>query len=496
VEFPELRGEIARDDAILERYSTDMSGYHVRPRLVALPEDDGDIEKLIEFSSRTRTPLTSRGAGSNLSGSAVGPGIVVVFKRMNRILRAMGKRVRVQPGVVYEKLNREMSPRGLSLRYDVSSGGFSTIGGNVATKAGGLRSIKYGNVDTSLKSIRFYSPVFGMVDTGGRLPPGLERDISMLSEKLLSDRRSLTVYNNRRNLKSSSGYNLGAILVHDDPRTILTHLMAGSVGTLGVFAELEMGLVSIPEKRVLITAFFRNIVEACQVTRSIVDLQPSAIEVMDSYGTELVCELRTIRVPENGGATLLIEFDENLETGQDHVSELLEKNALSFHLTRDHDEAERVWNIRWTMLTRIKKKYEDGEHRFISFVDDMAVPTRNLVPFVRDMYEIFTREQMRVIVYGHIGEGNLHIRPLIEKKGWKNRVLRIAGQCFDKVLLYNGTLTAEHGSGRNRAPYLADEWGKNIYGYFKNLKELFDPDNLLNPDIMFSDRDLTRDYRF
>jgi FAD/FMN-containing dehydrogenase len=287
-----------------------------------------------------------------------------------------------------------------------------------------------------------------------------------------------------------------AFLEHDDPRTILTHLMAGSVGTLGLLTELDMGLVSIPEKRILIAAFFRNIIDACQNTLSIVGLGPSALEVMDWYGTELVGELQHIRVPENAGATLLIEFDRSLENAEDSLLELIEKNALSYHLTRDLDEAERVWNIRWTMLTRIKKNYEDTEHRFISFVDDMAVPLGNLVPFIRGIYKIFNEENMRVIVYGHIGEGNLHIRPLIDKKGWKNRVLRIAGQCFQKVLLYGGTLTAEHGSGRNRAKYLVHEWGKDIYGYFKTLKELFDPDNLLNPGVMFSERDLTKDYVF
>ncbi len=217
---------------------------------------------------------------------------------------------------------------------------------------------------------------------------------------------------------------------------------------------------------------------------------------MDWYGTELVGELHDIRVPKNAGATLLIEFDMRVEENQDRLFELLKKNALSFHPTGDSEEAERIWNIRWTMLTRIKKNYEDTEHRFISFVDDMAVPPRNLVPFISDMYKIFNEENMRVIVYGHIGEGNLHIRPLIEKKDWKNRVLRIAGQCFQKVLLYGGTLTAEHGSGRNRAKHLVDEWGKSIYGYFINLKEMFDPYNLLNPCVMFSEKDLTQDYKF
>jgi FAD/FMN-containing dehydrogenase len=126
----------------------------------------------------------------------------------------------------------------------------------------------------------------------------------------------------------------------------------------------------------------------------------------------------------------------------------------------------------------------------------MAVPPHRLASFITDIQRIVEEEGLPTVIFGHIGEGNLHIRPLIGREGWKDRVAKVADRCFRCVLSYGGTLTAEHGSGRNRSPYLIEEWGEKIYGYFREIKDLFDPDDLLNPGVMFSKGNITEDLRF
>ena len=496
LDIPRIKGTVYEDAKTLERYSTDMSGYHLQPRLVILPADEEDVLNLLEFAKATAIPITPRGAGSNLSGSAVGEGLILHFRNMAELLRVKDSTVSIQPGVVYRDLNEKMAPKRLTLRYDVSSGGFSTIGGNIATKAGGLRSIKYGNADESIRHLRFICPSHDLVDTSQPLRPSLEQDICSLRTKLLSDDKARSWLSSRKGLKSSSGYNLQALIEHEDPADIVSHLMAGSVGSLGIFTQLSLKLVPVPSDRRFFVAFFRDLLDAIRAAPALVDLKPSALEVMDSFGTNLVRDEGGIAVPANTEATLLIEFDDNKELQDDKLAALLSRASLDFERIEEQSTAEKVWKIRWTMLTRLKRMREDTEHRYLSFVDDMAVPLKHLHPFISEVRKIFREERLDAVIFGHIGEGNLHIRPLIWKQDWKQVVSKVGRRCFDAVLSHGGTLTAEHGTGRNRAPYLPDEWGKNLYPYFHVIKKIFDPDDLLNPGVIFKTHDITHNLRF
>ena len=489
-----LRGGVFRDRETRRGYSRDMSGYRVTPLLVAEPRDEEDVERTLAYAMHTGATLTCRGAGSNLSGSAVGRGILVSFKRMQEI-RLEGRRARVGPGTVYSRLNRQVFGRGLSLRYDVSSGGFSTVGGNVATRAGGLRSIRYGTVDRALAGVRFLDPVHGLVDTAEGLPPALAREVRSLRGELLADTEAVDFLERRRGLKSSSGYNLYALLDHRDPAGMVAHLMTGSVGTLGLFTSLDMDLVDLQKKRSLYVAFFETTVHAAEAALDIAASGPSALEHMDRFGVGLIRRQSDLPVPEKAGSVLLVELESD-PGGRKHgeLGRILDDRALS-HRRIDGGEAERLWKMRWTMLTRIKKTWEDADHRFISFVDDLAVPPPVLPSFIRDIDRVLSREELLTVIYGHIGEGNLHIRPLVARRGWRETVRRLGERCFNVALEHGGTLVAEHGMGRNRCAYLDWEWGR-VGRYFRRVKELFDPRGLLNPGTLFHCRDFTADFRF
>jgi FAD/FMN-containing dehydrogenase len=493
-DLPEIEGAVLTDPSSLDKYSRDMGGYHARPLAVVVPVTEADVEALVEHSKRTGIPLTPRGSGSNLSGSAVGEGFLMLFTRMSRVLAMTGRFARVQPGVKYDAVNAFARGRGLALRYDVSSGGFSTVGGNVATKAGGLRSVKYGTVDDALSHVRFVDTAHGVIDTAAGIPAGLERALLDLRARLLRDAEALSVLDRKRGVKSSSGYNLRALLDRPDPPSMAAHLMVGSAGTLGVFTELGMNLVPVPVKRSLSVAFFTDLFAAVRVAPQIAALKPSSCEVLDATCTALLGEIEP--VPEEAGASLLVEFDEEIGRAQKMLGEVLRDKAFAFGVTEEEERMERIWEVRKSLLTRIKRLHEDREHRYISFVDDMAVPLPEMTGFIAEVERVFSEEEMKVVIYGHICEGNLHVRPLVVKHGWKKRVLRAAERCFTILLSRGGTLTAEHGPGRNRAAYLRREWGDRVYGYFSEVKTLFDPCGVLNPEVMFSDMDFTNGYLF
>jgi glycolate oxidase len=500
VKLPRLKGTVSDDPVLLERASLDMSRYRVRPRLVARPADEEDVVRLVAWAAGERTPLTARGAGSNLSGSAVGPGAIVLFDDLNRVLALSGAGATLQPGIRYDAVNRAAADQGLALRYDVSSGSFSTIGGNIAARAGGLRSVRYGSVARWVHGVRFVCPAHGVVDTREAAPPGLAAAVNALRADLLADDEAVAALRRRAALKTASGYNLRGLLDAATTQEMIAQLMVGSVGTLGILTEVELALVARPAAQRLAAAFFARLEDACALAPELVATGPSALELMDGEGTGLVLALpgAPTRGVAGAAAVLLVEHEEGTPgplPRPEEARRILDSSALAIWEVPS-TAAEAVWNVRWSMLTSIRRRHETVDRRFLSFVDDLAVPAAELVPFVGEVRRIFENEGVAAIIYGHAGEGNLHMRPLIERAGWRERVHRVADGCYEAALRRGGTLTAEHGSGRNRAPFLEREWGERLYGYFRRVKAIFDPEDLLNPEVMFSQRDFTAQLEF
>jgi glycolate oxidase len=491
----DIKGEVLTDDASLVRYAQDMNHYCIRPALVAVPRDEEDVVAIVEYARRTGTPLTPRGAGSDLSGASVGKGIVVLFRDMRSVLDRKGARVTVQPGAVFSTVDQSLSGARLRIPYDPSSRAFCTIGGNVATKASGIRSLKYGSVDRCLRSLRFVCPEHGIVDTAEGLPPSLEGKIDDLRARLWRDASVAQLYWQRGRLKTSSGYNLRAFYDHSDPADVVTHLLTGSVGTLGMFTRIELEAVHLPKERTLYIPFFRSLGEAATAALEIRRFGPSALELMDEYGTNVLAEEHAVPVPRDCKAVLMAEFDSDLEEADRRMREAMGHHALSAHVERDARKEEELWAVREGMLLRIKRELEGEDALLPSFSDDLAVPAGRLPEFIADIERLFAREGMRVVVYGHAGEGNVHIRPQIAKEGAKDTMRRVADECFTLAFKYGGTITGEHGSGRNRSKYLRAEWGETVYGYFQEVKRLFDPGDVLNPGVFFTGADVTEGLR-
>jgi FAD/FMN-containing dehydrogenase len=493
---PNIKGSVYDDEDWRKRYSKDMSRYKIKPTLVAFPEDEEGVITLLEYSKKNNIPITPRGAGSNLSGSAVGAGMVILFEKMNKLLEIEGNRVRVQPGMVYNKLNSDVKGKGLLLPYNPSSRAFCTIGGNVGTKASGLRSIKYGNTNDRIRNIRFVNPEYGIVDTKEGLPLKLKEAVMDLRDRILKDSEVISVLKEKENVKSSSGYNLRAFYQYETPEDIVTHLMVGSVGTLGIWTEIEMELVPLPNKKIIFLFFFENIISAGAIVPEVDSLSPSAVEIMDGFGIQMYRERMDLEIPKEYHAVLLVEFDDIEGNLMETVRETAKQRNVLFHEFDEPDKLKEAWDIRESVLLNIKRKHESPDRKYISFVDDLGVPVEKLADFIQEVSDIFESRGIKFVVYGHVGEGNIHIRPLIEKEGWKEKMKNLADLLVNAAFKYGGTVTGEHGSGRNRSFYIREEWGEKIYSYFEELKNIFDPQDLLNPNVMLSDSDITDNLEF
>lgn len=486
----QISGEVLTDEVSIKKYSTDMSHYTVKPMMIAVPANQEDLEKIIAFAKEETIPVTPRGAGSNQSGSAVGPGIIVLFSEMTATTMRNGRRVKVQPGKIHQQLDQQLNPEGLRIPYDPTSRSFCTIGGNIATKASGLRSLKYGTADSALRSVRFFDVAHGLVDTSAGLPEKLEEEIMDLKNRLRSDKETRRLMDARQELKSSSGYNLKSFFEHEKPEEITAHLLVGSVGTLGVFSEIELEAVPSPKGTNLYLVFFPSMLDAARDVTQLKIFEPSAIEAMDSYGVDLL--RNEVNVPSDCRAVLLVEFDSNLGQANDLMLSHLKEKAIKFLIETEEKKQAALWKIRESMLPWIISTLETPTKKFPPLADDLAIPVNQMPNFLVTVQEILDRFGTVAVIYGHIGEGNLHIRPMIGLENWEENLRSLSNLIFEAALKAGGTITAEHGLGRNRSKYLRDEWGDKIYGYFKQIKKIFDPKGLLNPDVVFTSDDLTK----
>ena len=488
----QISGELLVDEASLKTYSVDMSHYSVKPQMVAIPVNEDDVAKIIAYAKQESTPLTPRGAGSNQSGSAVGSGIIVLFSKMNAIVKREGRRVKVHSGIIHQFLDQQLAKDGLRIPYDPTSRSFCTIGGNVATKASGLRGIKYGTVDSALRSLRFFDTAHGLIDTSKSLPETVEEAIIDLKNRLMSDKETMNTLKTRSNLKSSSGYNLKSFYQYEEPNEIVTHLLAGSVGTLAVFSEIELEAIPCPKDTSLFIVFFDSLVDAARETAELTSLNPSAIELMDSYGVDLLRAETEVNVPSNCKSVLFVEFDSDIDRASIRITSHLMEKSIKFLVESDPKRQADLWKVRESMLLWIMDSLETPQKSFPPFADDITVPLGQLPNFVATVQQMLESFGTTAVIYGHAGEGNLHIRPMINRENWQENLMNLSDLIFKAALKAGGTITGEHGLGRNRSKYLLNEWGDKIYRYFIEVKNVFDPLGLLNPGVVFTSDDLTK----
>lgn len=496
--FDELKerisGDIFTDKLRRLMHSTDGSIFKVEPICVVYPKNRNDVVEVVNFCKKYGFSIHSRGAGSGLCGSAIGRGVVLDFaKYMNRLVEIdyENRYFVCEPGYRFGELEEHLKGKGLFFPPDPSSGEYATFGGMYGTNASGAHSVKYGNVADYILDAEI------VLSTG---------EVYSLSELENADYEDLPeqfkqlydIYvENQEKIESSyphirynvAGYNLKGLV--SDGKLNIGKLLAGSEGTLAVVTKLKFRLEPKPQYDSLVVAYFNDIISSAKAVQKLMPLNPAGIEIMDKSLLKIAKDsdesLRD-KIPSGIDNVLLIEFD----SGDKHEVEekailakkLLEEEHLasSSFLAIEEDEKAKFWAVRKAAVPILYKL--KGDKKILALIEDAAVPLDNLVQYFEGTYELLQKHQVDFVVYGHIAKGLMHTRPLLNLKDPEDvkKLKLIADEFFDLVHTLGGAISGEHGDGRIRSCYIARQYS-SIYPLFLKTKSLFDPFNLLNPEI-------------
>ncbi len=492
-----IRGEVLFDAASRGRYSTDASIYQIEPLGVVVPRSEDDVAAALEIAREAGVPVLPRGAGTSQCGQTVGAALVIdTSKFLREVVRvdADARLAEVQPGVVLDQLNARLKPLGLWFPVDVSTSAQATLGGMAGNNSCGARSIRHGNMVHNVQAIHAwladgsavrFAPPEEMAAAGGAARSLMERIHAIAAREAAEiAARWPTV------LRRVQGYNLDMVQPHRPHN--LAHLLVGSEGTLAWFRRLELKLAPLPRHKVLGVCRFARFLDAMDLTRHIVTLDPDAVELVDRTMIGLALGHEEFRpVVErwfSGGpdAILLVEFAGEdkaaLEARLARLAELLADHGAPDAVLPVTDAAQQraLWEVRKAGLNIMMSMKGDGKP--VSFVEDCAVPLEHLAGYTRRLEEVFARHGTRGTWYAHASVGTLHVRPVLDMKTDGAAKMRaIAEEACALVREYKGAFSGEHGDGLVRSEWIEPILGPRLTAALAEVKALLDPDNRFNP---------------
>ena len=491
------------------RYSTDASIYQIMPEAVVLPKTIEDIQKTIQFSQENSIPILPRGGGTSQNGQTVNQAIVLDNSRyLNKIVEINEKNLTcvVEPGVVLDELNRQLKPFGLWFPVDVSTSSRATIGGMAGNNSAGGRSIRYGIMRDNVLAINAIlsdgsTAHFGLVKKG---LTGLEKVFPKLIKIAEKNKKEIeTRY--PKVLRRVGGYNLDALLpgtlasrpgsIGNEKDINLSHLIVGSEGTLAYSTSIELKLSPLPPPKIMALCHFSTFYEAMDSAQHIVQLNPIAVELIDStmisLGRSIPIFSKTIDdfVVNDPQALLVVEFaendwNENLKKVKDLEALIKDTSGSSNNsivLIEDQKSQNRISEMRKSGLNIMMSM--KSEAKPVSFVEDCAVPLHNLAEYTQGLTDIFDKYQTSGTWYAHASVGCLHVRPVLNMKDNKDiiKMRSIATEAFELVKKFNGSHSGEHGDGISRSEFNPVMFGKKLTNAFREIKSLMDPQGIFNP---------------
>jgi D-lactate dehydrogenase len=485
--------------------SADASFYRMVPEVVVRPRDVADVRALLACARDHRRHLTFRAAGTSLSGQAVTDGILVElapFWKASRVLDE-GRRVWAQPGVVGGYLNRRLAPFGTRLGPDPASIEAAMMGGILANNASGMCCGVAQNSYHTLESLTAVLADGTLVDSGApgaddalrHARPELHAGLLRLRDEVRADASLVEQIRRRFSRKNTTGYSLQALLDHDTPAQILARLMVGSQGTLGFVADMTLLTVPEPPARATALLYFGDLAEAAAAVAPLAEAGAAALELLDVTCLRSQRDVAPDPVPLNDrSAALLIEFREAdpdaLAQATARALQVLAGMPLAVPpvFTTDAAEREERWRLRRGLFPLVGARRPPGT---AVVTEDIAVPVSRLAEAVTDTQALLARHGFPdTAIFGHARDGNLHF-VFAQDLGSAAAVARYDALMHALVDLvvgkYDGSLKAEHGSGRNMAPFVKSEWGEAGYAVMRRIKDLLDPQGLLNPGVVLSD---------
>jgi FAD/FMN-containing dehydrogenase len=506
-----LTGEVMTGTDARKYFSTDTSIFTIPPAMVVYPRNENDIRKTARFTwqlaERGRIiPITSRGAGTDQSGAAIGNGIILVFPaHLNRILELDGKTgsVTVEPGINYGKLQQTLHTHNRFIPPFPASYEYSTVGGAVANNAGGEKSVKYGSTRSFVKGLRVVLANGEVIDTHRISRRELNKKLGLatfegeiyrnLDTLIEENQATIKQLANLPVTKNSTGYAL-ADVKRKDGSFDLTPLFVGSQGTLGIISEITLTTETHNPNATLVVGYCDDIKVAEEVIQDLRKLPelPSAIEMVDEHLLTFVQgqnpnQLRGIIEPPFPKLVLLIEFDNLNDRQQKRLArkavKILGKYQIPSQLETDPLKKEELWKIRHSVATVVS--HTNGAAKALPMIEDGVVPVERLHDYIRTIYELFQRNNLEVTLWGHAGDGNLHMQPFLDlgQVGDRQKVFKLMDEYYNLVIKLGGSTSGQHNDGRLRAPYLPKLYGPEVYALFQKVKKIFDPYNTMNPGV-------------
>lgn len=425
-------------------YSYDATNQKFLPEAVAFPRTTEQIARIMHCVNRHRIPVIPRGAGSGFVGGSlpVEGGIVLALTKMNRIvtIEPANLTATVEPGVVTGDFQQEVEKVGLFYPPDPASLKFSTMGGNAAVCAGGPRCVKYGVTKNYILGLEVVLPTGEIIRTGVQT------------------------------LKGVAGYDL-------------TSLFVGSEGTLGIITEIRVKLIPLPPAKKCMLAIFPHIDDATVTVSSIIQarITPSTLEFIDQTAIRCVEDYLKIGLPTDAEALLLVEVDgetEAITKQSEHIKEIcLQQGAREVTIAHSKEEEEQLWKARRSISPALLRL---NPHKIN---EDINVPISRIPEIIRRIKQIAQKYQLINVNFGHAGDGNIHTNLMINKDNpeERKRADQAVREIFEATLEHGGTISGEHGIGITKAPYLEMEIGAQNRALMERIKNLFDPNRILNP---------------
>ena len=494
----QIRGETRKSLVDRTIYSTDASNYRILPEAVVIPKTRQDVETTISEASARDIPVTVRGAGTSLAGQAVGEGVILdLSKYMNRVIDvdAGGKKVRVEPGISIDSLNRTLAPLGLMFGPDPSSASVATVGGSVANNATGAHSMLYGMAGDHVISSNVVLADGSSLELSGENYErhgggnGIAENLFEKLAALIKESGELIKNDFPRHWRRASGYSLNYFL---DERFNPAKLLASSEGTLAVSTDFELNLVKKPRSSALCVISFREIPEAMDSVCEILSHSPSAIELIDGTLIGLARRKKEFShafplIDGIPGAILVVEFqgDDNkrIRERAENLTKSVEsavQDATAFSVL-GQEKQKKIWDIRKAGLGILMS--DRGSQKPVPCIEDVSVPAENLARYTRDVISLLDEFGLRAAFYGHASAGCLHIRPLLDLREQKavSDMVALSERTLELVLRHSGVMSGEHGDGLQRSCLNEKLFGEELYSVMKRLKEIFDPRGILNP---------------
>ena len=503
-----IAGEVRCDDVFLQLFASDASIYEVKPLGVIRPRSAADVSACVHYAAEKRIPIHARGAGTGVAGESLGPGLILDFSaHLRRVIRLDPERVRVQPGVVYERLNETLRPSGRVLGPDPASGQVTTVGSMIAIDATGSRWLKYGSMRRHVQSLQIVLADGEVLEVGREpLADGAsastiprKRDLVNRLAALLTENAELIRRHQPNTPQNHCGYDLIDILA--DGHIDLARLLVGSEGTLALITEATLRTEPLPRYRGVAVILFDSVEKAARAVPDVVASSPTACDLMDRRHLSLAraAESRFDQlIPLETEAALLVEHDgeDPLEVrSRLHrlVNELWQQKRMAFGARQAFEEDET--ELFWRLVDKVQPVLyrTAGPNRPLPIVEDMAVSPSVLPDFLVRMQNVLKRNQVTAALYCHAGQGQLHVQPFLDLGGPDDvqRMRRLAEELYQEVFALGGSIGGEHACGLSRTAFVRQQAGP-LFDVFREVKRIFDPENVLNPDkIVAGDTDVT-----